>query len=56
MSENIKQCVENAAKAINAIPNDKREMAARLAETYATGLAVGMELADAEGEEAEQLP
>lgn len=46
MPENIKKCVENAAKTINAIPNDKREMAARLAETYAAGLATGMELAE----------
>lgn len=45
MPEHIKQCVENAAKAINSIPEDKREMAARLAETYATGIATGMELA-----------
>lgn len=46
MPENIKQCVENAAKTINAIPNDKREIAARLAETFAAGIAAGMELAD----------
>lgn len=46
MPENIKQCVENAAKTINAIPNDKREIAARLAETFAAGLATGMELAE----------
>lgn len=51
MSENTKKCVESAAKTINAIPADKREMAARLAETYATGLAVGMELsAESESE------
>lgn len=46
MPENIKQCVENAAKTINAIPNDKREIAARLAETFAAGIATGMELAE----------
>lgn len=45
MSETMKQIVENAGGALNTIPADKREMAARLAETYATGLAVGMELA-----------
>lgn len=46
MSDEIKRCAESAAKALNSIPVDKREMAARLAETYAAGLAVGMELAD----------
>lgn len=47
MSEEIKKCVENAAKTMNSIPVDKREMAARLAETYAVGLATGIELAEA---------
>lgn len=46
MPENIKKCVENAAKTINSIPADKREMAARLAETYAAGIATGMEIAE----------
>lgn len=46
MSEDIKKCAEDAAKTINAIPSSKREIAARLAETYAAGLATGMELAE----------
>ena len=50
MPEMVKTCVKNAADALNSIPVDKREMAARLAETYAAGLAVGMGLAEAERE------
>lgn len=46
MSESIKQCIMNAAQTINSIAANKREIAARLAETYAAGLAVGMELAE----------
>lgn len=56
MPEHIKQCVENAAKTISSIPADKREMAVRLAETYATGLAVGMELAGEGKDEATENP
>lgn len=48
MPDEIKRCAENAAKALSGIPVDKREIAARLAETYAAGLAVGMELAEAD--------
>lgn len=48
MPDEIKRCAESAAKALNSIPVDKREIAARLAETYAAGLAVGMELAEAD--------
>lgn len=46
MSDETRKCVENAVKTINAISASKREMAARLAETYAAGLATGMELAE----------
>lgn len=45
MSDNTKQSAAETAKTMNALPADVREMAARLAETYATGLATGMELA-----------
>ena len=48
MPDEIKRCAESAAKALSSIPVDKREMAARLAETYAAGLAVAMELAEAD--------
>ena len=48
MPDEIKRCAESAAKTLSSIPVDKREMAARLAETYAAGLAVGMELAEAD--------
>lgn len=53
MPEKMKQLVEAAGEAINAIPANKREIAAKLAETYATGLAVGMELACTTGHEQE---
>lgn len=53
MPENVKKCVENAAKVINAIPADKRELAARFAETFATGIAVGSECAETGKEEHE---
>ena len=52
MPEEIKKCVENAAKVLREIPVDKRGMAAVLAETYANGLAQGMELADSGKKEA----
>lgn len=48
MSEEIKLCAQTAAKTLDSIPMNKREMAARLAETYAAGLAVGLELAEAD--------
>lgn len=46
MPENVKLCVENIAKTISATPADKREIATRLAETFAAGIATGMELAE----------
>lgn len=48
MPENVKQCAENIAKAISATPADKREIATRLAETFAAGIATGMELAESD--------
>lgn len=49
MSDEIKRCAESAAKVLNSIPVGKWEMAARLAETYAAGLAaLCMELAEAD--------
>lgn len=45
MPEEVKKTVENVAKTLSSFPADTRELAARLAETYATGLAVGMEIA-----------
>ena len=53
MPEKVKKCVRDAAETINSIPVDKREMAVRLAETYAIGLATGMELAEAGKKEEE---
>ena len=55
MPDEIKRCAENAAKALNSIPMDKRELAATLAETYAAGLAVGMELAEADKPKGEEV-
>lgn len=52
MSDNTKQSAAETAKALTALPKDVREMAARLAETYAAGLATGMELAAGQREEA----
>lgn len=54
MPEKVKKCVRDAAETINSIPVDKREMAVRLAETYAIGLATGMELAEAGKKEEEE--
>lgn len=51
MPDNVKKCVENAAKVINEIPADKRELAARFAETFAAGIAVGSECAETGKEE-----
>lgn len=48
MPEEVMRCAESTARAMNSIPLDKREMAARLAETYAAGLATGMELVSVE--------
>lgn len=48
MPDKSKRCAESAAKALSSIPMDKRELAATLAETYAAGLAVGIELAEAD--------
>lgn len=47
MPENIRTCVENIARALSETPEDKREMVARLAETYAAGIAAGVELSSA---------
>lgn len=47
MPDKTKQLAADAARSMSALPTDVREMAARLAETYATGLATGMELAGA---------
>lgn len=44
MPEEVKQCAENTAQAMNSIPADKREIAAKLTEAYAAGLAAGAEL------------
>lgn len=46
MPENVKLCVEKIAKTISATPADKREIATRLAETFAAGIATGLELAE----------
>lgn len=55
MSENTKKIAETAVELVSSIPADKREIAVRLAETYATGLAVDMELsAEAKAEEREE--
>lgn len=48
MPENVKQCAEKIAKAISATPADKRGIAASLAETFAAGIATGMELAESD--------
>lgn len=45
MPEKTKQLAAEVAKTANDLPANVREMAARLAETYAAGLATGMELA-----------
>lgn len=51
MSDNTKQSAAETAKVLAALPKDTQEMAVRLAETYATGLATGMELAAGRREE-----
>lgn len=48
MGEKAKEAATTATKRIDKLPADKREIAARLAETYAAGLAAGMELAATE--------
>ncbi|WP_417077542.1 hypothetical protein [Hominenteromicrobium sp.] len=48
MGEKAKEAATTATKLIDKLPADKREIAARLAETYAAGLAAGMELAATE--------
>lgn len=48
MPENVKQCAENIAKTISMTPMDKRKIAARMAETFAAGIATGMELAESD--------
>lgn len=48
MGEKAKEAATTATKLIDKLPADKREIAARLAETYAAGLATGMELAATE--------
>lgn len=51
MPEEVKKTVERVAKTLSSFPADTRELAARLAETYATGLSVGMELVQSEKQE-----
>lgn len=51
MPEEIKQAVEETAKAIKKVPTDKIEMATRFAETFATGLATGIALSAADSAE-----
>lgn len=48
MGEKGKEAATTAPKLIDKLPADKREIAARLAETHAAGLATGMELAATE--------
>lgn len=44
MGEKAKEAATTATKLIDKLPADKREIAARLAETHAAGLAAGTEL------------
>lgn len=47
MSEQAKQSAARIAEAVKKFPEDKAEMAARIAETFANGIATGIELANA---------
>lgn len=44
MSEKSKQNVEKIAQLVEEFPSDKRALAVKIAEIYATGLADGVEL------------
>ena len=44
MSEKSKQDVKKIAQLVEEFPNDKRALAVKMAEIYATGLADGVEL------------
>lgn len=46
MPENVKNAYAQAAKALEKLPEDKQDMAVKLAEAYANGMAAGVELAD----------
>lgn len=46
MSEDVKRAAGESAEIMNQIPEDKRAMAAKLAEAYACGLATGMEISE----------
>lgn len=51
MPENVKKCAENAAKVLNSIAPDKRDVAAVIAESFAAGLAIGADLGKEKKEE-----
>lgn len=53
MPENVKKCAENAAKVLNSIAPDKRDVAAVIAESFAAGLATGIDLAEDKTEKAD---
>lgn len=46
MSEDVKRAAGESAEIMNQIPEDKRAMAAKLAEACACGLATGMEISE----------
>lgn len=50
MPENVKKCAENAAKAISNVTNDKRAIATVIAESFAAGLATGVDLAESKAD------
>lgn len=51
MPENVKKCAENAAKVLNSIAPNKRDVAAVIAESFAAGLATGIDLVDSKEKE-----
>lgn len=48
MPDNVKKCAENAAKVLDSISLEKRDVVAIIAESFATGLAIGNDLAKKE--------
>lgn len=54
MPEKIKQLAAEAAEAMRQIPESQRDLAARFAETFATGISVGCYICRKEEKEIEK--